>query len=205
MRKLYEATGGQPQRWESLGNLGAVASDAASIAYAVERGLAYHFRRPALSEPHRGRRVPGSLLAGEALQILQHGPRPGFAGACLRRSMLPHRGREHSGPSPRLPPSSPPGRRRGALPALPGEGARGVRWFPPRRATGADRLPSEFPFRGAGQGRSSCRSWWYPSGGNSTARMYFGPYRSTPTRSSAWRQKAPSSTPGAVYRGNIRS
>jgi hypothetical protein len=24
MRKLYEATGGQPQRWESLGNLGAV-------------------------------------------------------------------------------------------------------------------------------------------------------------------------------------
>jgi hypothetical protein len=37
MRKLYEATGGQPQRWESLGNLGAVKSDAASIAYAVER------------------------------------------------------------------------------------------------------------------------------------------------------------------------
>ena len=38
MRKLYEATGGQPQRWESLGNLGTVASDAAGIAYAVERG-----------------------------------------------------------------------------------------------------------------------------------------------------------------------
>jgi hypothetical protein len=38
MRKLYEATGGQPQRWESLGNLGVVASDAAGIAYAVERG-----------------------------------------------------------------------------------------------------------------------------------------------------------------------
>ena len=36
MRKLYEATGGQ-QRWESLGNLGTVASDAAGIAYAVER------------------------------------------------------------------------------------------------------------------------------------------------------------------------
>jgi hypothetical protein len=36
MRKLYEATGGQPQRWESLGNLGTVASDAAGIAYAVE-------------------------------------------------------------------------------------------------------------------------------------------------------------------------
>jgi hypothetical protein len=29
--------GGQPQRWESLGNLGAVKSDAAGIAYAVER------------------------------------------------------------------------------------------------------------------------------------------------------------------------
>jgi hypothetical protein len=38
MRKLYQATGGQPQRWESLGNLGAVASDAAGIAHAVERG-----------------------------------------------------------------------------------------------------------------------------------------------------------------------
>ena len=37
MRKLYEATGGQSQRWESLGNLGTVASDAAGIAYAVER------------------------------------------------------------------------------------------------------------------------------------------------------------------------
>jgi hypothetical protein len=37
MRKLYEATDGQPQRWESLGNLGTVASDAAGIAYAVER------------------------------------------------------------------------------------------------------------------------------------------------------------------------
>ena len=24
MRKVYEATGGQPQRWELLGNLGAV-------------------------------------------------------------------------------------------------------------------------------------------------------------------------------------
>jgi hypothetical protein len=38
MRKVYEATGGQPQRWESLGNLGAVKADAAGIAYAVERG-----------------------------------------------------------------------------------------------------------------------------------------------------------------------
>ena len=33
MRKLNEATGGQPQQWESLGNLGA----AAAIAYAIER------------------------------------------------------------------------------------------------------------------------------------------------------------------------
>ena len=37
MRKLYEATDGQLQRWESLGNLGTVAADAASIAYAIER------------------------------------------------------------------------------------------------------------------------------------------------------------------------
>ena len=37
MRKLYEATGGQPQRWESLGNLAAVKADAAAIAYAAER------------------------------------------------------------------------------------------------------------------------------------------------------------------------
>ena len=37
MRKLYDATGGQPQRWESLGNLGTVKADAAGSAYAVER------------------------------------------------------------------------------------------------------------------------------------------------------------------------
>jgi hypothetical protein len=37
MRKLYEATGGKPQRWESLDNLGAVKADAAGIAYAAER------------------------------------------------------------------------------------------------------------------------------------------------------------------------
>src|SRR6202043_662209 len=37
MRKLYEATGGKPQRWESLGNLGAVKVDAAGIAYGVKR------------------------------------------------------------------------------------------------------------------------------------------------------------------------
>ena len=37
MRKLYEATDGKPQRWESLDNLGAVKADAAGIAYAIER------------------------------------------------------------------------------------------------------------------------------------------------------------------------
>jgi hypothetical protein len=38
MRKLYEATGGQPQRWKSLGNLGVVKADAAGIAYAIKKG-----------------------------------------------------------------------------------------------------------------------------------------------------------------------
>jgi hypothetical protein len=37
MRKLHKATGGKPQRWESLDNLGAVKADAAGIAYAIER------------------------------------------------------------------------------------------------------------------------------------------------------------------------
>jgi hypothetical protein len=37
MCKLYEATGGKSQRWESLGNVGVVEADAAGIAYAVER------------------------------------------------------------------------------------------------------------------------------------------------------------------------
>jgi hypothetical protein len=32
MRKLYETTGGQPQRWESVGNLGTVKADAAGDA-----------------------------------------------------------------------------------------------------------------------------------------------------------------------------
>jgi len=36
MRKLFDATGGQPQRWESLGNLVAAKADAVGIAYAVE-------------------------------------------------------------------------------------------------------------------------------------------------------------------------
>jgi hypothetical protein len=37
MRKLYEATSGQPQRWEALDNLGVVKVDAPGIAYAIER------------------------------------------------------------------------------------------------------------------------------------------------------------------------
>ena len=37
MRKLYEETGGQPQRWETLDNLGAVKADAAGIVYVVEK------------------------------------------------------------------------------------------------------------------------------------------------------------------------
>jgi hypothetical protein len=45
MRKLYEATGGQPQRWESLGNLGAVKADAAGLA--ANRSANTNKRRPA--------------------------------------------------------------------------------------------------------------------------------------------------------------
>jgi len=37
MHNLYEATGSKPQREESLDNLGAVKTDAAGIAYAIER------------------------------------------------------------------------------------------------------------------------------------------------------------------------
>jgi hypothetical protein len=37
MRKLYEAARGQPQRWETLDNLGAVKADAPGITYAIER------------------------------------------------------------------------------------------------------------------------------------------------------------------------
>ena len=38
MRKLHSATGGKPQHWETLDNLGAVQADAAAIVYAVEKG-----------------------------------------------------------------------------------------------------------------------------------------------------------------------
>jgi hypothetical protein len=73
MRKVYEATGGQPQRWESLGNLGAGKADAAGIAYAVERDWAHHFRRPALGKPHRGQPAPGKVAAmgGAKNQVYQ--------------------------------------------------------------------------------------------------------------------------------------
>jgi hypothetical protein len=75
MRKLYEATGGKPQRWESLDNLGAVKADAAGIAYAIER-LAHHFRRPALSKPHRGRPAPGEVAAALKLGRVLINPNP---------------------------------------------------------------------------------------------------------------------------------
>jgi hypothetical protein len=38
MPKLYAATGGKPQYWETLDNLGAVQADAPAIVYAVEMG-----------------------------------------------------------------------------------------------------------------------------------------------------------------------
>ena len=44
MRKLYEATGGRPQQWKSLDNLGAINADAAGITYAVERRVAQSAR-----------------------------------------------------------------------------------------------------------------------------------------------------------------
>ena len=58
MRKLHEATGGQPQRWESLGNLGAVKADAVGIAYAVEMDwliISGGFRSLSLTEAGRRR------------------------------------------------------------------------------------------------------------------------------------------------------
>jgi hypothetical protein len=51
MRKLYEATGGQTQRWESLGNLGAVKADAVGIAYAL-KWIGSSFPAAALDVPH---------------------------------------------------------------------------------------------------------------------------------------------------------
>jgi hypothetical protein len=58
MRKLYEATGGQPQRRESLGNLGVVKSDAAGIVYVVERNwliISGGFHSASLTEAGRRR------------------------------------------------------------------------------------------------------------------------------------------------------
>jgi hypothetical protein len=57
MRKLHEATGGQPQRWESLGNLGAGNGDAAGIAYGVERRwlrISGRAHSVSLTAPHAG-------------------------------------------------------------------------------------------------------------------------------------------------------
>jgi hypothetical protein len=57
MRKLYEATGGQPQRWETLDNLGAVKADAGGTAYAVEAATrAARWR--AWPPSHRGLKQP---------------------------------------------------------------------------------------------------------------------------------------------------
>ena len=58
MCKLHEATGGQPQRWESLGNLGAVKAEAAGIAYAIERNwliISGGFHSVSLTEAGRQR------------------------------------------------------------------------------------------------------------------------------------------------------
>jgi hypothetical protein len=58
MRKVSEATGGQPQQWESLDNQGMVAADAAGIAYAVERGwliISGGFHSVSLTEAGRQR------------------------------------------------------------------------------------------------------------------------------------------------------
>jgi hypothetical protein len=65
MRKLYEATGGQPQRWESLGNLGAVKSDAADSANGAEA-------IDVLRAQHRRLATPNQSL-GTALR-LRHEP-----------------------------------------------------------------------------------------------------------------------------------
>jgi hypothetical protein len=58
MRKLFDATGGQPQRWESLGNLVAAKADAVGIAYAVEMDwliISGGFRSLSLTEAGRRR------------------------------------------------------------------------------------------------------------------------------------------------------
>ena len=58
VRKLYDATGGQPQRWESFGNLDVIEADAAGIAYSVERDwliISGGFHSVSLSEAGRRR------------------------------------------------------------------------------------------------------------------------------------------------------
>src|SRR6266851_4657026 len=74
MRKLYEATGGQSQRRETLGNLGTVASDAAGIAYAVERDwriISGGLHSVSLTEAGRraGRRRAGHRSAARQIKL----------------------------------------------------------------------------------------------------------------------------------------
>ena len=68
MRKVYEATGGQPQRWESLGNLGAVKADAAGIAYAVERDWLIISGGQVLGKPGRAFDLPVHPRSGRSKQ-----------------------------------------------------------------------------------------------------------------------------------------
>src|SRR5216684_525683 len=63
MRKLYEATGGQPQRWESLGNLGAGKADGAGIAYAVERSHPFAIKATASISMRAPSRRPATWTA----------------------------------------------------------------------------------------------------------------------------------------------
>jgi hypothetical protein len=62
--------GGQPQRWESLSNLGVVKADAAAIAYAIERDwLIISGGLHSLSLTENGRRRlkrPGGAVNGLA-------------------------------------------------------------------------------------------------------------------------------------------
>jgi hypothetical protein len=63
VRKLYKATGGQPQRRESLGNLGAVKADAAGIAYAVERSHPFAIKAIASISMRAPSRSPATWTA----------------------------------------------------------------------------------------------------------------------------------------------
>ena len=64
MRKLYEATGSQPLRWETLDNLGAVKADAAGIAYVIERNWLIISGGLHSVRPHRGRPAAVEVALG---------------------------------------------------------------------------------------------------------------------------------------------